>query len=670
MNDAFANERYGEFSRRGSLVQAAILTAFLLPLLPNGAAAQPYPQSGRRIETPRIVEELPGAHQGRHPKVTDFALSADGRRLAACYYVQAMNRSGTDWRAWAAAWDLNTSKRTIIEGVEGALALSPDGQMLVVGGTLWKWRAGQAEQVSEPPLLGKTIRCWAFSADGTELLGVTPECTLIVWTLANGTEREIALSNQAEDLKAALGIYCAVDRWANLYVMGNEAHLLAATSSRQPGGPEKLVNAEALELVWRKSDQGWVHARAGYFYRYSVGWDVLNCVLRAYPAPRTFRLTRAQTARLYETFARAQSDYGLSSAAVAVAPQERLIAFLEPGSDLAVLRGIDGAMVRGIPAVGVHAFTPDGKQLIVSERTGVLRFVDVDSGKIIRSLRLDNQLAETVRVAAIQAASEFNNPEANRKKLGMMIEYAAKGGAQIVVLPEAAVTGYADYDLKRVWRTGERALSEATLMGVDPRDVAETVPGPSTRAFGKLAQRYGIYLTVPLVEIDRKTGRYYNSVVLLGPAGEKVMHYRKINPWPWAETGWASTGDFGHPIADTLYGRLGLLICFDIHEQAAQLAEQKVDTLLYSIAWVDEADSDWFSRRLPEIARTDAFNIIGANWTLPDGTAAPPWHGYGQSTIIDAHGAVLATADKDIGDTIVFADLPLPTDDDAARDGE
>ncbi len=51
------------------------------------------------------------------------------------------------------------------------------------------------------------------------------------------------------------------------------------------------------------------------------------------------------------------------------------------------------------------------------------------------------------------------------------------------------------------------------LEGVEPAAVAETVPGESTEIFCKLANELDIYLTVPLLEKDEKTGKNYNTSV-------------------------------------------------------------------------------------------------------------------------------------------------------------
>jgi predicted amidohydrolase len=145
--------------------------------------------------------------------------------------------------------------------------------------------------------------------------------------------------------------------------------------------------------------------------------------------------------------------------------------------------------------------------------------------------------------------------------------------------------------------------------------------------------------------------------VLVDPEGKIALHYRKLNPWPWAERGWASTGDRGHQFLDTPYGRLGLLICYDINFEPPKLKENRVDHLLYSIAWVDDANSDWFTKRLPEIAKTSNINIIGANWSIPDHAG---WSGYGHSLILLRDGTTAARVKNDIGNEIIYADLDVP----------
>jgi predicted amidohydrolase len=262
----------------------------------------------------------------------------------------------------------------------------------------------------------------------------------------------------------------------------------------------------------------------------------------------------------------------------------------------------------------------------------------------------------TVTVAAVQFQSAMGDPEGNRKRLEPLIREAAGHGAKIIVLPEMAITGYMSGDLKTTWQVQGRAVAVG-LTGISPASAAETVPGPSTRAFAVLADELDIYLTVPLLETDKKSGQLFNTVVLVDPDGGMLLHYRKLNPWPFAERGWADKGDHGYAYADTPYGRMALLICYDVNFEPPVLKTKKVDVLLYPIAWVDEKDSDWFEKRLPAIARENDLAIVGANWTVPE---KPDWHGYGQSRIIDRQGNILARASRDIGEEILYAELAVP----------
>src|SRR5947208_437091 len=113
--------------------------------------------------------------------------------------------------------------------------------------------------------------------------------------------------------------------------------------------------------------------------------------------------------------------------------------------------------------------------------------------------------SKTVRVAAIQCSSDLGKVAANTAKLTVLVKEAAAEGAKIVVLPEAAVTGYLSQDLKTNWHVAGRPI-EKDFEGLDPARFAEPVPGSSTKHFCALAKELGIYLPIPLVEVDLKEG--------------------------------------------------------------------------------------------------------------------------------------------------------------------
>jgi predicted amidohydrolase len=264
--------------------------------------------------------------------------------------------------------------------------------------------------------------------------------------------------------------------------------------------------------------------------------------------------------------------------------------------------------------------------------------------------------ARTVKVAAVQCSSNLGDVEGNRKKLTALVEEAAANGAKIVVLPEAAITGYLSQDLKTNWRVPGWPI-ERVFVGKDPAGFAETVPGVSTDHFCALAKRLGVYVTVPLLEVEKgaKGDRYFNTVCLASPGGKVVAHYRKLTPWPHPEKSWATPGDRGVATYDTEYGRVGLAICYDVHTILEKYRPQKIWALLYPIAWVDEEHpAEWFWHRLPERVRPFGHYVIGANWSVDQKQA---WRGYGFSTVYGPGGAVVATARTLYGSEIVYATI-------------
>jgi predicted amidohydrolase len=276
---------------------------------------------------------------------------------------------------------------------------------------------------------------------------------------------------------------------------------------------------------------------------------------------------------------------------------------------------------------------------------------------------------QTVKVAAVQCSSDLGAVEANRKKLTTLCEEAAANGAKIIVLPEAAVTGYLSQDLHTNWRLKGRPIERA-YEGKDPLPFAETVPGPSTDHFAALAKRLGVYVTVPLVEVDRapvpesadappkdaQSPRLFNTVCLVSPEGKLVAHYRKLTPWPYPEKSWATPGDRGVQVYDTEYGRVGLAICFDIHTILPKYQPHHIWALLYPIAWVDGAHpAEWFWHTLPQRVAPFGHYVIGANWSVD---RRQPWTGYGFSTIIGPGGEVVASAKSLHGSEIVYATIP------------
>ncbi len=154
------------------------------------------------------------------------------------------------------------------------------------------------------------------------------------------------------------------------------------------------------------------------------------------------------------------------------------------------------------------------------------------------------------RIALLQLALA-GTVEENRSRCLAMVERAARGGAQIVLLPELCTTPFFP-----AWKPNTKYFA-----------YAEEIPGPTTAAVAELARRHEVVVVVPLFE---RVGRsvYYNSAAVVDADGALLGTYRKhhipLNPI-FAEKLYFKPGNSGYPVFDTRYGKVGVYICHDRH---------------------------------------------------------------------------------------------------------
>ncbi|NLX65333.1 MAG: carbon-nitrogen hydrolase [Bacteroidales bacterium] len=184
-----------------------------------------------------------------------------------------------------------------------------------------------------------------------------------------------------------------------------------------------------------------------------------------------------------------------------------------------------------------------------------------------------------MKIGIIQQA---NNPdrEENLWRLEQKIRQLAQDGAELIVMQELHNSLY-------FCQTEETALF----------DQAETIPGPSTNSFGKLAKELEVVILLSLFE-RRASGLYHNTAVVIEKDGTIAGKYRKMHipdDPAYYEKFYFTPGDLGfHPI-DTSAGKLGVLVCWDqwYPEAARLMALGGADLLIYptAIGW-ESTDSD------------------------------------------------------------------------------
>jgi predicted amidohydrolase len=174
-----------------------------------------------------------------------------------------------------------------------------------------------------------------------------------------------------------------------------------------------------------------------------------------------------------------------------------------------------------------------------------------------------------VRVAVVQFAPEVGteNLKRNAAAIEERLTRAAGAGANLIVLPELATSGYCF-----------RSRAEAF-------DHAEPVPsGPSANAWEAFAREHQVYIVGCLPELD---GAFlFDTAALVGPEGY-VGKYRKTHLWN-QEKLFFTPGNLGFPVFDTRIGRIGLLVCWDIWfpETARLVGQQGADIICIPTGWV------------------------------------------------------------------------------------
>ncbi|HEY9488666.1 MAG TPA: carbon-nitrogen hydrolase family protein, partial [Chryseosolibacter sp.] len=167
-----------------------------------------------------------------------------------------------------------------------------------------------------------------------------------------------------------------------------------------------------------------------------------------------------------------------------------------------------------------------------------------------------------VRLAAVHhRPRNSKSTEENLKAFSSLIDQAGAQKADIVCLPEGA-----------------------TIVGtqLDYVSGSEPVPGPTTKYLGEVARRNNLYVVAGLLEKDDDI--VYNTAVLIDRKGNLAGKYRKTS-LPREEIDGGVTPGNAFPVFDTDFGRIGIMICWDVSfpEPARALAQQGAEVILMPI---------------------------------------------------------------------------------------
>ena len=273
-----------------------------------------------------------------------------------------------------------------------------------------------------------------------------------------------------------------------------------------------------------------------------------------------------------------------------------------------------------------------------------------------------SRTGRTVRAAVVQAAPVAFDRDRTLYRVAELTRRAAADGAQLVVFPEAFVSGYpklADFGAPVGRRSPEGRdwylrYSESSI----------DVPGPALDRLSGIARSAAVHLVIGVIE--RAGGTLYCTVLYVGPGGDLLGTHRKLMPTAAERLIWGFGDGSTIDVLPTPLGRIGAAICWENYMPQLRLAMYAQGVELYCAPTVDDRET-WlptmrhvafegrcFVLSACQFARRSDFPVdYPIEATDPDQVLIA-----GGSCIVDPLGEVLAGPLRD-GEGVLTADLDL-----------
>ncbi len=231
------------------------------------------------------------------------------------------------------------------------------------------------------------------------------------------------------------------------------------------------------------------------------------------------------------------------------------------------------------------------------------------------------------RLALVQMYVEPGALQKNLSHAADLIAEAARGGADIVLLPEVMDLGWTH---------------------PSARELADSVPGGIACArICRAARENNVFICCGLVERDGS--HVYNSAVILDNKGKVLIKHRKLNELDIAHDVY-DQGDRLN-VCNTPWGTFGLLICADAnakdHMLTRSLCYMGADVILSPSSWAVPPEHDNKADPYGDTWRKAYMPVAGEFkvWIASASNVGPvtmgPWKGWnciGCSLVVDADG--------------------------------
>ena len=254
-----------------------------------------------------------------------------------------------------------------------------------------------------------------------------------------------------------------------------------------------------------------------------------------------------------------------------------------------------------------------------------------------------------IKVAATQMSCSWEIEE-NISKAKILIDKAAKKGANIILLQELFQTPYfcIQYD-EEIFKLAQTFDNNKIL-----------------DEMSKIAKDLNVVLPISFFEKDNNA--YFNSIAVINADGNILGKYRKshIPDGPgYLEKYYFNPGNTGFKVWETKFGKIGIGICWDqwFPEAARIMALKGAEILFYPTAIGDELMSKYDSssawqRVMQGHAAANIVPVVASN-RIGSETVKDQTNGfYGKSFICDRTGDIISEASKD-KEEIIIAEIDI-----------
>ncbi|KAF4976946.1 hypothetical protein FZEAL_6450 [Fusarium zealandicum] len=164
-------------------------------------------------------------------------------------------------------------------------------------------------------------------------------------------------------------------------------------------------------------------------------------------------------------------------------------------------------------------------------------------------------MATPIRIAACHVSPVFLSAKDTTAKAIRFIEQAAKHGANLVVFPETYISAFPIWSALRAPTDNHDLFKRMALESI-------YADGEEIEALRATARTSNIMVSIGFSEkVGSSGGTLYNSNIIVGSQGEVLVHHRKLMPTFFEKLTWAPGDGHGLRVADSVYGKIGNLIC-------------------------------------------------------------------------------------------------------------